>query len=850
MKKLVGVVGAIARGSAVVVCAAGVFGAGAGEAEAESKEPAAKVIQLELTDRLGVKATVQKSYRACRIDAGGWVQPVVGGVLADGSGANRQAESFLRAILQRQTRSAARGAPPSVECTTKSAAGGAAATWETMSVLRPSGVSALRDKGTSRIPMLAPSYAFPMEDPLVAVAGEVLLSESPTCALNDAAGKKLGDCRVDQTESSFKIAPSGATSIPEATAAIVLAYKGNKAVTLPIATCDLTLDGEVNVLVQGARKQRVTIAFPQDADVRCDAQLWGVRTIKEGDVSMHAAPVSMGVGGRGMEVDIEPISEKLSPGPHRLELLSAAGTVGRLTATVVDPIQTASKVHVRFDVRNGGGKPDPSFLSASGETEGFLVVNPDRRAPALVTNSVELRVPATIPLGLATGDRATAAKLAKAADVGRQGLPEELWAAEAVSTQMAWRVVSTPLADLAVQGCVTGPTLGEPWGTSNCLLTSRLDALTVSALSVSPAAVSPILSLERITTMRVLDPGSPVDCQLHGTCIYTTTEVRETVLETRVKIAEGARVESVPLPVREALQIVCKEAHMCGPLEDGPAVSHDETRAMDDDALGAGKCSLGVKKGYDLSLYGPQAMIVTVQQRGGQKLEQALVLSTKNPTSTLPAPTGDVADGKVYDIEVRLTNKAPSLDGAVHYRTGALDPVPESAQVSRGETQFVAHLRPHGRFGTGNISEKFAGIRTYFTVAAELGGIRFPASGRELKNTSQPTSYQLVAPRPGILFTLEPWNYDTAQNPLRLGVIPLPIAFQAGFHLTKITEDDVAVSLIAGGSFNVPLIEGAPSQLGTSVGLGLYYENDLRGGNYFLMTFGFKLGSLLSGATK
>ncbi|MBK8257037.1 MAG: hypothetical protein IPK82_30735 [Polyangiaceae bacterium] len=185
------------------------------------------------------------------------------------------------------------------------------------------------------------------------------------------------------------------------------------------------------------------------------------------------------------------------------------------------------------------------------------------------------------------------------------------------------------------------------------------------------------------------------------------------------------------------------------------------------------------------------------------------------------------------------------------YRNGTLDPKLSDTAVSLGEHQLVVYLRPHGAFGHGNNCKGLEwGFRQYLSVAAELGGIRFPASARDLKDTTQPTSYQLVAPSPGLLMSIEPWDYNTGTNPAHIGPLPLPIALQTGIHVTKIAEDDIHMSFLLGAALNVPLLENVSSQINTQATLGFYYENDFRGGNYFFMSLGFKLGSLFSGSSK
>src|SRR5690606_2453330 len=127
------------------------------------------------------------------------------------------------------------------------------------------------------------------------------------------------------------------------------------------------------------------------------------------------------------------------------------------------------------------------------------------------------------------------------------------------------------------------------------------------------------------------------------------------------------------------------------------------------------------------------------------------------------------------------------------------------------------------------------------TAGTTLTGLRFPANTNTVPSSDSPTRYQLISPKLGLLLVLEPWDYVNASNRL----IGNPsLAF--GFDFFQFSSGQAEVSTLLGPQFQIPLLRDETGQLGAAFGMGLFWENDLRGGNYFTTRFNLNIGSLFS----
>ncbi len=332
-------------------------------------------------------------------------------------------------------------------------------------------------------------------------------------------------------------------------------------------------------------------------------------------------------------------------------------------------------------------------------------------------------------------------------------------------------------------------------------------------------------------------------------------------LDTSVTLAGEARVESIPLPVANALRAGCADEF--GPRDDPEKkVGNGVTRAIDDSALRDGACSIYFyprlleKLERDLPLFGPQTLDVVVHRDGsgadGHVLwttsvdnapssapDQAGADAPPEPRSnvsslTLPPPATDTNGNGPYVITVRTSRTGTQAI----YRDGTTPAGSLSDTATAPEYVYSARLRPRGPFGFRK------NVRMFVTIPVDITGIRFPASPRDLARSSQNPSWQATSVRTGILFGVEPWNYNSGRNRF-----PLPVRALAGFNLVNITQTSFEPTFVIGGSVTAPILDNQ-SQVGTSIGLGAFYELDLRDrhpfstGNRFLVTFGFNVFTL------
>ncbi len=98
--------------------------------------------------------------------------------------------------------------------------------------------------------------------------------------------------------------------------------------------------------------------------------------------------------------------------------------------------------------------------------------------------------------------------------------------------------------------------------------------------------------------------------------------------------------------------------------------------------------------------------------------------------------------------------------------------------------------------------------------------------------------------RSGVLLTIEPWDYNRGAN-----FFAIPLRLQVGMHLADLAQATFTPSVLVGISAAMPLLESQSKFTQTSVGIGLFYENDLRDRtSHMLLTIGLNLLSLFSPA--
>lgn len=335
-----------------------------------------------------------------------------------------------------------------------------------------------------------------------------------------------------------------------------------------------------------------------------------------------------------------------------------------------------------------------------------------------------------------------------------------------------------------------------------------------------------------------------------------------TVFSTRVRLANGARVESLPLPVARSMYVVCGAGAVldegffqeAARGDHGPDVARNgTTQAVNDEDLTTGQCRLhyssslllrGLQvangpEGHDLLKYfGPQ--LVTISLAHGDAPDQTKTSRIDPSVDSdiyLPAlPPGAKTD-RLYTVTVRPDRALPP---AVLYR-GQTTP---GDGVFTGELEFRASLRPRGPYGW-----KVVPIRVFATFPVNVTGVRFPAATSELRASSHPVWGQVSPVQAGVLVAVEPWDYNTGRN-----LWPIPTRFVTGMHLFDLSEGAFTPSWVTGLSVTLPIVNlqkgAAEDQLGTDAALGLFWEVDLREkqpfryGHHALVTLGVNVLSL------
>ncbi len=335
--------------------------------------------------------------------------------------------------------------------------------------------------------------------------------------------------------------------------------------------------------------------------------------------------------------------------------------------------------------------------------------------------------------------------------------------------------------------------------------------------------------------------------------LYSTHDGLVYVAE--VQVALGARVESLPLPLGEALFVWCGESDLA---IDPELVGHTrwpgadiaaggETRAIEETDLESGACRLHYAPSRlkvplnVVPFFGRQEVLVTVSRDGGGEATVSWPILDPSEDSYVVLPSLTSGSDGTGAYRVSATINGAHLRDIVYRPPSATN---GHAASALSDHEFRAQLRPRGPFGW-----RSGGIRTFVTFPIEFVGFRFNARGRDLRASSDSTTAQITTPRLGVLVAVEPWNYDAGANPWAV-----PTRFMAGLHLFELSQGSVAPSMVVGASFTFPLIDlpkgKTQDQLGTDLAVGMFWEVDLqerspfRDGNHFVVTLGLNVLSV------
>lgn len=825
-------------------------------------------ITLKLDEQLALQAKIDRdSYEKCRVYDGNWryssaeISVSQAGTIGPTNMAERTREGmFFRAVLDHVQ----------VRCQRRNAK----EIWDPVQVEEQISYTGGTKVVSSQLPAFSPEYGWELAASTWGKRVLQTLGTPTTCrAKRKATTGSSSDsdvvCSLDTSSGSF----SGFVLGAEMTSGVIeldLELDSRKLLLkLNIAACKFDLSGAVPVLVRGAKRQRIVLS-PMTNNGTCVGPLREVEELRIGSEKILLSQTDPMAFENGIEFEGHSIPETLPLGTRDAEVRGPRGLLGTAHVEVVEAL-SASKLFVQYDLSqlvdaNG------HFLDASGEaTKGFAVLSPERRDPPLVGNSTTVAVPAPLPRS-----PQVFVPLAKAPEPPGSGT--EPMDTERVDSIVLWLVDTRTLED-GVRFTGSTPLVEKDEGGQR-VLPAGPESLLFEVTKPSARPLLARLSLVRLThekrtkwteekieeTISAPDadagadggnkagavedyPGGP------GAGVRLVSETseawtREVLLETSVKIAEGARRESVPLPIRDLLKVRCGAADEAGVLV-------NETRAIDDEAVRLGRCKLILepakgKERVTRALYGPQVVIVSVQRDGAEKAQSTWEFSPGDPDAALvlPVPIGDDKGNGIYTVEARLAAR-PS--GEVVYRGATKDRVLDQADtVEHSQLRFVARLRPRGLFGwpCKRAREKEGGpselcVRTYVTATTQIGGIRFPAELRELRSSSEATGYQFVSPRLGILAAIEPWDYDAGVNKW-----PMNPAFQIGGHFLNLADGAVEMTSLVGVAGTFPLVSDVSSQLGAKLTAGLFWEHNFQGGDHLLVSVSLNIGSLLSGTQK
>ncbi len=790
----------------------------------------------------------------------------------------------------------------------------------------------------SSIAALSPGIDWPVfgprfRDALLGVLGTpstcevVPKSKDVTCAVGS----------IDDVNGNLRLTVTGATDVQR------LELKFNKASSVPVelnvAQCTYHAAGPLPYILAGASRQTLFLASQRP---ECQARLDRLTSLDANGfkpISVGSRPDSPFDVGQGKKLELSSIPATLSTGELTFILKANGATIGTATVPVLASISAGDLPKVGITYRLPTVTEFPEGVAARTNT-GIAVVTPHGALDAkgdLAENRIlnTVSIPIKPPLlassnsdeitsfwkdkkdAEAKADSSTNTSAQK--NLSGEALRSELLKGEeerirkatselrARSSTWLWRIRPTKGAPV-FEGCMRDPAIS-----SFCELKAGPGEIVFSLKEESPDPIEG--ALELVELVQGTDNPKPGESK-------PWFDVRS-LFETTIRLAASARVESLPLPIRDRLYVDCSGAKT--------NITNSEMRAVNDDDVVNGTCALVLlpipigKPGpaRDLSLYqdgesklkrrdlvkcaplavlvenceakekeakadiakvcakerasydkcseptktsafdetwrtpidgwirartrneqtrllnhfyGSQRLIVVVKRDGKEIATKRWIVDPNQPT-WLELPRGtDTERGNLYSVEVRVAAR-PTAD--VFYATAAVDNgKTDDGDLPQTELRFDAQLRSRGQFGFKSLP-----IRAYVTIPVQLGGFRFPAATNELRASSDPVIFQYMTPRTGLLGVLEPWSYDTGQNPW-----PLNPAIAGGLLAFDLAKPRVNVSTLLGIQVQAPLLKADTNQLTSALALGLFWEHSVEEKeNRVLFTFGANVLSLFAG---
>ncbi|MFO0682226.1 MAG: hypothetical protein U0234_09245 [Sandaracinus sp.] len=349
-----------------------------------------------------------------------------------------------------------------------------------------------------------------------------------------------------------------------------------------------------------------------------------------------------------------------------------------------------------------------------------------------------------------------------------------------------------------------------------------------------------------------------------------------------IVVADGARSESVPLPMRLSLSVRCQfETHEAQsfaryigrdgdviapyssddcvlayepPIADAPWTERSQTStepqvSIDDQRLAQAVSSfISTER---LRLYGRQLVTVRVRAHDqSQDVTRQLVFQPW-PRDTpeimsLSFPTGGQQED---DFIVSVEENVQDVDHTdPPYRQDWVRPPSTDSALTRSEFAFQTRIRPRGPLGSFVVVDaggRTLGLRAYITIPVGVATMRLPGATADLASTGSETAVQLTTLRTGLLAAIEPWDFESRSSPL-----PVALSLQTGLLLQSFTSDAFqAPSYVLGLGMGLPIVQQAgASQTGVTANMSFLWEHDFRygGENHFMLLISANLLSLLS----
>ncbi|MFO0758859.1 MAG: hypothetical protein U0359_20370 [Byssovorax sp.] len=872
---------------------------------AYSAEAANPKIRLELDESLTATAYLDRegnNYTACRLKGGSAyveVPPASGATTTLGRAQagtdypGTEAASFVVAAI-------APGAE--VECTTSPApvprplpdAKGfqGVAGWAPVSVVP---LDYKKSAGHAPPPVATPVFA-PGNDwfaytPRWRQALIGAIGEPVGCKVLGANGAVKGDviCTAgvigaDDGRVSFKLDQE----LEPAQIEVTFSDQNAPAVKLRVLPCAFEPSGPVPMLVRGAERQTLRITAKQR---ECLVRVQNLSALVLGPERVPATVIhknpSFGDGdlASGIQVQIMGVPTTLPLSDQTFTLKSANGPLGKMPVVVLDAVTTGDPPKIEVTYRAPVSAPEALkaiFEGANGVNDGVAVITPSEWYYGVISNTIRLSYP---PLPTAGGTPPAAP------------VPITLSRYEVTRSEstLRWQVAALDPANTQIEACN---------GANPCWLAEQPKSLTFRVGRMQQTAIRAKMTLVEIEDLDVTGFDSTNSVWSQGKAQRHTN-----VIEIGIDLAKSSRTESVPMPIRDRLYVDCRGAKVpildgeTRAIDDADVVngacalfiepwpvrqpamnrwsslfdglSDEETKQCAAKLSALTSCITGCEalqtaydgcrdlvrertlaiRAGDLSLlpeaaakkrsllnplFGPQRLVVTFKRDGSEIASQLWDIDPSTRNWLVLPKAADEKRGDIYDVEVRLAGKANDGVNYKHPDQG------NATQLQPAELRYHARLRSRGLFGFKQPwNHRTIGMRLYATLPVQLTGFRFPAAPKDLSSSSDPTSFQYLTPRTGILMVGEPWNYDTGQNPW-----PLNPSASIGFMALELTKPRVDLTFVLGAQVKLPLGDSS-GQLSSSAALGVFWEHDVAQGldlgNRFLLTFGANVFSLFSG---